>query len=63
MKPENTVPAIIVSLGLIIAAMTGRYDLRYESFNFVRIDKLTGKVERCYLLQDEKPKWCPLNSN
>lgn len=57
--PTNLIAAVVIAVGLVIAAMFGRYDIRADGMTVYRIDRLTGKVEICGIPRES---WCT-NSN
>jgi hypothetical protein len=57
--PENVIAAAVVAVGLVIAAMFGRYDIRADGLTVYRIDRFTGHVDICGIPRES---WC-INSN
>ncbi len=68
--PTNLIAAAVVAVGLIIAAMFGRYEINAHGSGphvVYRVDRLTGTVETCIptiaAMEDvpsdaAQPKWC-----
>lgn len=65
--PINLIAAAIVAAGFIISAMFGRYEIERSSTSAMvvhRIDRLTGKVETCFVTASNSssrytpPQWC-----